>query len=124
VECLIAQLSKVLVHYGCTSGVGIQMQVSLELLLTELGASEQPLQAPFCTYGRWVTHSWLKSIWEKVDKFNITVEIAALPITPPRKGDRWFMKHVMESGVVTSQEELIALLDMIISTHLGIRIPT
>jgi hypothetical protein len=35
-----------------------------------------------------------------------------------------FMKHVMESGVVTSQEELIALLDMIISTHLGIGIPT
>jgi hypothetical protein len=44
-----------------------------------------------------------------VDRFNITVDIAALPITPPREGDWWFMQHVMDFGVVTCQEELVTL---------------
>jgi hypothetical protein len=44
------------------------MQVSMEVLLTELGLLLQPLQQSFVTYGKWVTNTWLKSIWEKVDK--------------------------------------------------------
>jgi hypothetical protein len=51
VECLVAQLTKLLIHYGCHSGVGIQMQVSTEVLLTELGLSSQPFQESFATYG-------------------------------------------------------------------------
>jgi hypothetical protein len=106
VECLVAQLPKLLIHYGCRSGLGIQMQVSMEILLTKLGLSPQPLQESFVTYGKWVTNTWLKLIWEKVDRFNITIEIAPLPIRPPRVGDRWFMQSVMETGTVTNSEEL------------------
>jgi hypothetical protein len=47
VECLVTQLTKLLVHYGCRSGLGIQMQVSMEILLTKLGLSPQPLQESF-----------------------------------------------------------------------------
>ncbi len=50
----------------------------------------------------------MKSIWEKVDKFNITVEIAPFPISPPREGDKWFMKAVIEAGV-TNSEELVKI---------------
>jgi hypothetical protein len=50
----------------------------------------------------------LKSIWEKVDKFNITVEIALLPISSPRKGDKCFMKAVIKAGV-TNLEELVKI---------------
>jgi hypothetical protein len=112
VECLVAQLTKLLVHYGCRSGVGIQMQVSMEVLLTELGLSSQPFQELFATYGKWVTNTWLKSIWEKVDKFNITVMIAPLPISPPRKGDKWFMQAVIEAGMTNSQELVNSLSPM------------
>jgi hypothetical protein len=56
------------------------MQVSMELLITELGVSSQPFQESYGTYGTWITHSWLKLIWEKAHKFNITIEIANLPI--------------------------------------------
>jgi hypothetical protein len=106
VECLIAQLTKLLMHYGCRSGLGIQMQVSMETLLIKLGLSTRLLQESFATYGKWVTNTWLKSIWEKVDRFNITIEIAPLPIRPPRVGDQWFMQSVMETGMVTNSEEL------------------
>ena len=49
VECLIGQLTKLLVHYGCKSGLSIQLQVTMELLVTKLGLSMQPLQESFKT---------------------------------------------------------------------------
>jgi hypothetical protein len=104
VECLIGQITKLLVHYGCKSGLGIEMQVTMELLITELGISRQPLQESFESYGKWVTNTWIKSVWEKASKFNITIEIAPLPILPPRAGDKWFMQAVKESGVMDPGE--------------------
>jgi hypothetical protein len=104
VECFLAQINKLLVHYGCQSGLGIQMQVSMELLITELGISSQPFQEPYGTYGTWITHSWLKSIWEKSHKFNVTIEIANLPIEPPREGDKWFMQAAIEAGIKDPSE--------------------
>jgi hypothetical protein len=84
------------------------MQVTTEFLLTELGLLSQPLQELFVAYGKWVTNTWLKSIWEKVDKFNITVEIAPLPIRPPWEGDKWFMQAVIEAGV-TNADKLVKI---------------
>jgi hypothetical protein len=104
VECFIGQVTKLLVHYGCKSGLGIQMQVTMELLITELGWSRLPLQESFETYGKWITNTWIKTVWEKVSKFNITIEIAPLPINPPRAGDKWFMQAVRESGVTDPTE--------------------
>ena len=100
-------MAKLLVHYGCQSGLGIQMQVAMELLLTELGISAQPLQESYERYGKWITSTWLKSNWEKVKKFNITVEIAPLPVGPPRVGDKWFMKAAMEAGITNTDEQRI-----------------
>jgi hypothetical protein len=64
VECLVAQLTKLLVDYRCRSGLGIQMSVTMEVLLTNLGMSPQPLQASYADYGIWVTNTWPKSVWE------------------------------------------------------------
>jgi hypothetical protein len=80
------------------------MAVSMELLMTELGVSSQPLSKSFQKYGKWVTHSWLRSLWEKVDKFDVTVKIAPNPIDPPRMGDRWFMRVVIEAGYRRPEE--------------------
>jgi hypothetical protein len=62
------------------------------------------LQESFSNYGRWVADTWLKSVWEKVSKFNITIKIAPLPINPPREGDQWFMKAVVAAGVYEARE--------------------
>ncbi len=42
IECLIAQLNKLLMHYGSQSCLGLEMQASVELLVIELGLSIQP----------------------------------------------------------------------------------
>jgi hypothetical protein len=107
IKCLVAQITKLLVHYGCPSGIGIEMQVSMELLLTKSGISAQPLQESYVQYGKWIMGTWLKSMWEKVDKFWITVEIAPLPVSTPREGDKWFMQAAMEAGVTDPNKQRI-----------------
>ena len=42
IECFIAQINKLLMHLGTKSLLGITMQASLELLILELGVSNQP----------------------------------------------------------------------------------
>ncbi len=71
----------------------------MELLLTELAISSQPFQKSFAQYGRRITNTWLKLIWEKVGKFKITIEIALLPIDPLQENGKWFMKAAIEAGV-------------------------
>jgi hypothetical protein len=107
VECLVVQITKILIHYGSCLGIGLEMSISMELLMTELGLSSQPLCILFWKYGTWVTHTWLHSLWEKVDKFNITMEIASLPMDLPQTGDKWFMQVVEEAGFTLEKEKEI-----------------
>ena len=92
VECFVAQLNKLLTHYGSSSSLGVHMQVSMEMLVIEGGISLQILLEPFSTYGKRVTHSWLRSVWEKIDMFGFRVEIRDLPVQFPRKNDGWIMR--------------------------------
>ncbi len=50
VECFVAQLTKLLLYYGSKSGVGVHLQMSMELMVTELGNLLQPLQADYSAY--------------------------------------------------------------------------
>ena len=79
-------------HFGCRSAVGVKMQMSMELFLIELGLSEQPFHESYDKHNTWVTSGWLKSIWEKVTKFGIRVDIDNIVIRGPRDGDQWLMK--------------------------------
>ncbi len=76
--------------------------MSTELLIIELGISSQPFQESYATYGKWITHSWFKSIWEKACRFNITIEIKTLPIEPPLV--KWFMQAANKAGVANPIE--------------------
>jgi hypothetical protein len=83
------------------------MQVTIELLLMELGILAQPLQESFVRYGKWITGTWLNSVWEKVDKFWILVKIAPFPVCPPREGDKWFTQATMEAGITNPVKQRI-----------------
>ena len=98
VECLVDQLNLLLMHYGCSSAVGLKQQISLEYMVLELGLSLQPFQQSYSKYGDWVTHSWLKTIWEKCDRFQIKIHFADVPLEIPREGDKWLMKEFMRLG--------------------------
>jgi hypothetical protein len=104
VECFIAQVTKLLIHYGCQLGIGIQLQVSLELFIIELGVSSQPFQEAFAKYGKWVTDCWLKAVWEKAIMFNVRIQLWSLDINPPCSGDKWFMKALQDLDILNGKE--------------------
>ncbi len=91
VECFIAQLNKLLTHCGCSLGLSIRMQALMEFRITEGGVSAHILSENFHQCSKWVTHSWLRSVWEKVDQFRLRVEIYELPLKFPRENDKWMM---------------------------------
>jgi hypothetical protein len=65
IECLIVQLNKLLMHYGSQNCLGLEMQASVELLVIKLSLSAQPFKEDFSIHHHCVTHSWMKSVWEK-----------------------------------------------------------
>ena len=47
IECMVAQINKLLMHYGCPSNDGLKPKMSLESLILELGFTDQPFQESF-----------------------------------------------------------------------------
>jgi hypothetical protein len=80
-------MNKLLTHCGSNTGMGVHMQLLMELLITKAVVSLQPLTTLFNQCKNWVTHCWLKSVWEKVDMFLVCVEILDLPLHFPRERD-------------------------------------
>jgi hypothetical protein len=107
VECFVGQMEKLLTHYGSQTVVGKLMQSSMELFIIELGMSSQPFAEDYNIGSYWTSHSWLKSVWEKVNRFHVEMFIGNVRIIPPRAGDDWLMKRFLSMGF--SRTELIRL---------------
>ena len=101
IECLTTQLNKLIMHYGSQPGLGLNMQTSLELLIIDTGLSLQPVTEDYDTCQHWVTSPWLKSVWEKASCFNIEIQLAPLPLQPPREQDTWIMAEFLQMGYYT-----------------------
>ena len=108
IECTIAQVNLLLMHFGCDSSLGLMLQVSMELLVLELGlSSTEPFAASYEKFSDLVTHSWMKSLWEKCWTFNIQVTIKNISLDPPRLRDKWLMQAFIDEGY--TGPELVAL---------------
>jgi hypothetical protein len=122
VECLAAQTTTILTHYGCETAAGRLLQVSVELLILELGMGSQPFQVDFNKCGQWATSSWVKSVWEKCFIFGIILEEGKLNILPPRERDEWLMPllckmnftpdELLRLNRVRSHQEVLFLSDV------------
>ncbi len=69
------QSNKLLMHYGCRTALGTELQTSIGLLFVELGMSFHPFLLSYTNFGRMVTTSWLKRVWEKLDRFKFLVMV-------------------------------------------------
>ncbi len=72
VEATLEEVNKLLMHYGCWTALGTELQTLLVLLVVDLGLSFQPFQVSYKHFGDWVTTLWLKRVWEKVSFFGFT----------------------------------------------------
>jgi hypothetical protein len=82
-------------HYGNQSCLGLKMQNITELLMIELGILLQPFQKEYPTYQHWVTHLWVKLVWEKASRVRVEMEIADLPVHPPWEKDSWLIQELV-----------------------------
>ena len=87
IEATMAQVNKLLMHFGCRSAVGLKIQISWEYLVVELGVTVQLLQVLFRKYWFLATDCWLKSLWEKVTEYGIHIEVDTVRLAPPQRGD-------------------------------------
>ena len=107
VECLIHQLMKLQMHFGCETSLGLRFKVSLEALAVELGVSSEPLQQSYARHRSRVTWCWLVSLWEKCSKFKIKVVFRNPGIYLPRERDSWLRVLIGKQGF--TEEELVCL---------------
>ena len=91
VECLVSQVGKLLMHYGCESSNGAKLHVSLRQLIIELGLSPQPFQHDFEKYKTHVAWCWLVSLWEKCSVYGVKIVFNDTPLELPRERDKWLM---------------------------------
>ena len=97
IECFITQINKLLMHLGTKSLLGITMQASLELLILELSLSNQPFLEDYASNNEQVTHSWLKTIWEKASRLKINIELGPMKLQPPRgPNDFQLMQEILQ----------------------------
>ena len=81
------QSNKLLMHYGCRTALGMELQTSIGLLLVKLGMSFQLFLLSYANFGHMVTTSWLKRVWEKLDQLKFSVTVHNLQSMFPRDGD-------------------------------------
>jgi hypothetical protein len=106
-EATVEQVNKLLMHYSCHTALGDELQMSLELLVVDLGLSFQPFRMSYKHYGDWVTTCWLKRVWEKVDRYGFDLTMHNLSLSFQQEGDDWLMAQLIATGY--EGEELLTL---------------
>jgi hypothetical protein len=98
VEVLIAMTNKLQMHFGCRTGLRTFLRTSYSFFLLELGVSFQPLQSSYQRFSFLATHTWMKMLWKKLDKFDIIVQTANSSFQIPWSGDKFLMLVFMDRG--------------------------
>eukprot|EP00956_Cyclotella_meneghiniana_P027277 scaffold60862_cov41-Cyclotella_meneghiniana.AAC.7 len=80
---------------------------SLELLIIELGTSEQPFLEDYDALGERVTDCLVKEVWSRLHRFKIKLRLGNIDIVPPREGDDWFMNAVKKFGFSERELQII-----------------
>jgi len=103
VEATLEQANKLLMHYGCRTALGTELQTSLELLEVDLGLSFHSFQVSYEHFGDWATTSWLKRVCEKVSFFGFTLSVNNLLVCYPWEDDDWLMSQFITRGYTANK---------------------
>ena len=99
IETITENLNLLLQHYNTDSVLGITITTTLDNLQFELGIRGCPLNYDYDTWSGLATNSWIKSLWEKVDKLGIKLELEYKSILLPREKDVCTMEHFVALGI-------------------------
>ena len=77
--------------------------VRIVLPQLELGVTKFTLMYDQDTWSGLATNSWIKSLWEKVDKLGIDINLMYEPISIPRNKDTCIIEMFVKLGIQGEQ---------------------
>jgi len=86
----IARVKDIIYHTANETTTGDLYTASIELLYIELGSFLQLKATPFATWGHLTTTSLVKSTWEFLDTYSLSL-YTPIDVTLPRQGDNFLM---------------------------------
>ena len=98
-ETTATTLNSFLQHYNTDLAAGITLATTIENLQLELGVAKSPLLYDYDTWSGLATNSWIKSLWKKMDKLRIDIDLIYEPIHLPRNRDTCIMDFFVELGI-------------------------
>jgi hypothetical protein len=99
VEQMIGWANMVLQHYGAPTTLGQKLKATLEALQVEIGCNGNPLSEQYNSHGILTTPSWIKSVWERSNQFNLEFILDYNRIHAPRKNDITIIELLLSNGV-------------------------
>ena len=98
IEATAASLNAFLQHYGTNTSIGIYLTASIKNLQLEIGVAGCPFDHDYETWHELATDSWVKSLWERIQKFDLSVEIDYKTLEMPREKDKCIMERLVHEG--------------------------
>ena len=99
IEATIGSINAFLQHYGTETAISLYLRASLENLQLELGVSGCPFKYDFKVWGGLATESWVKSLWERIHRFNIKIDLDYDALPMPRERDECIMERFVREKV-------------------------
>lgn len=98
VEQTIGWINMFLQHYGLDSTLAGKFRASMEALQLELGCIGCPFGVNYGRYGHLATPCWMKSLWERLSHYQITLHVRYPNLQPPREGDSTIVNFLSQAG--------------------------
>jgi hypothetical protein len=95
-EQLICRINMLLQHYHTSTALSKKLDASFRYLQLQLGTPHNPLTLPFKKWGYLTPLSWVKMLWQSLDKFKIQLHMKYPTIPSPRERDQVIMEIVLE----------------------------
>eukprot|EP00956_Cyclotella_meneghiniana_P010715 scaffold14988_cov36-Cyclotella_meneghiniana.AAC.2 len=112
IEATVESINKLMTHFGSRTMTGTEFQMSFELLILEVGMSDQPFLLDYTKYNVRAEPTLLKEVWSRMHRFGFKLATNTVKMSPPREGDRWFMAAVEALGYSAEECRLINLVQI------------
>ena len=98
-EATTESINMFLQHYGTESTLGVFLTATIENLQLELGVTGCPFTYEYSIWNGLATESWVKSLWERLQHFNIDMQIDYKVLPMPRVNDECIMESCVDNGI-------------------------
>lgn len=88
----------VVCHWNSGIGIGIQLLWTYELVQLECGLEGNFLQHQYGTYEVLATNTWMKTLWNYTDYYNIKLELDDVVTPLPWERDKVIMELIVHTA--------------------------